>query len=270
MLRSLRSIAVVEFRDYKRYVSDADWARTYSAYQKKYVTNPRESDKKSARLVLAALRDMPWLQRPPRILDIGCSTGNFLRHLRQLVPDAHLVGGDLMAPIVQECREDPELAGITFQIMDVFDIPTSLPFDVIVANAVTYLFEPGEFEQVSASFAKAVNPGGAYIGYELIFPGNREKRVIEKSQGHPEGLKMILRAEDFVRATLAAAGFDDIEVQPFDIPIDLPKPDPTGTDADLITYTVRDAVTGRRLMYRGDLFQPWAHIVARKARDRDP
>ena len=25
-----------EFRDYKRYVSDPDWARTYSAYQKKY------------------------------------------------------------------------------------------------------------------------------------------------------------------------------------------------------------------------------------------
>ena len=65
VLRTLRSIAMVEFRDYKRYVSDADWARSYSAYQKKYVTNPRESDKKSARLVLAALRNMPWLKRPP-------------------------------------------------------------------------------------------------------------------------------------------------------------------------------------------------------------
>lgn len=255
-----------EFRDYKRYVSDPDWARTYSAYQKKYEVNPRESDKKSARLVLAALRDMPDLGRPPRILDIGCSTGNFLRHLRRLVPNAEFVGGDLMAPVVEECRNDPGLAGIAFEVMDIFDIPAELPFDVIVANAVTYLFEPAEFEKVSASFAKALSPGGAYVGYELTFPGDRERRVIEKSQGHPEGLKMILRAEDFVRSTFVAVGFDDVDIQPFDIPIDLPKPEPTGTDADLMTYTVRDAVTGRRLMYRGDLFQPWAHIVARKAR----
>jgi SAM-dependent methyltransferase len=254
-----------EFRDYKRYVSDPDWARTYSAYQKKYEVNPRESDRKSARLVLAALRDMAELDRPPRILDIGCSTGNFLRHLRRLVPHAEFVGGDLMAPIVEECRNNPELAGIAFEVMDIFDIPAELPFDVIVANAVTYLFEPTEFERVNASFAKALNTGGVYVGYELIFPGDREKRVIEKSQGHPEGLKMILRAEDFVRSSFVAAGFDDVDVQPFDIPIDLPKPEATGTDADLMTYTVRDAVTGRRLMYRGDLFQPWAHVVARKA-----
>jgi SAM-dependent methyltransferase len=182
------------------------------------------------------------------------------------VPHAEFVGGDLMAPIVEECRNNPELAGIAFETMDIFDIPAEPPFDVIVANAVTYLFEPAEFERVNASFAEALSPGGVYVGYELVFPGNREKRVIEKSKGHPEGLKMILRAEDFVHSSFVAAGFDDVDIQPFDIPIDLPKPEPTGTDADLMTYTVRDAVTGRRLMYRGDLFQPWAHIVARKAR----
>jgi hypothetical protein len=79
-------------------------------------------------------------------------------------------------------------------------------------------------------------------------------------------LKFWFRSEDAVNRAFASAGFDDVRVEPFDIPIDLPKPQITGTDADLMTYTVRDAVTGRRLMYRGDLFQPWAHIVARKAR----
>jgi SAM-dependent methyltransferase len=259
-----------EYRDYKSYYSDPDWARTYSAYQKRYEVNPRESDKKSARLVLAALRDMPERGRPPRILDIGCSTGNFLRHLRRLLPDVEFVGGDLMTRTVEECRSNPELAGISFATMDILDIPAEPPFDVIVANAVTYLFESAEFERACASFARALKPGGVYVGYEMIFPGNREMRVIEKSKGHPEGWKLMLRAEDFVRSSFFAAGFDDVDIQPFDIPIDLPKPEPTGTDADLVTYTVRDAVTGRRLMYRGDLFQPWAHIVARKARRAGP
>ena len=76
--------------------------------------------------------------------------------------------------------------------MDIFDILAEPPFDVIVANAVTYLFEPAEFEQVSASFTKALSPSGVYVGYELVFPGNRERPVIEKSEGHPEGWKLIL------------------------------------------------------------------------------
>jgi SAM-dependent methyltransferase len=256
---------MTEFRDYKRYVSDPDWARTYSAYQKKYQVNPRESDKKSARLVMAALRDMPELRRPARILDIGCSTGNFLRHLRELVPDAELVGGDLMAPVVEECRNNPGLAGIAVQVMDVFNIPPSPPFDVIVANAVNVYFEPDEYRQALSSISRALRPGGVFVAYEWVFEDQRERRIVEKSDGHPEGLKFWFRSDGFVRSALAATGFDDVDIQTFDIPIDLPKPQPTGTDADLMTYTVRDAVTGRRLMYRGDLFQPWAHIVARKA-----
>ena len=257
---------MADFRDYKRYVSDPDWARTYSAYQKKYEVNPRESDKKSARLVRDNLNGMPSLGRPARILDMGCSTGNFLRHLRTLVPHAQLFGGDLMAPIIDECRKAPDLAGISFDVMDIFDVPSAEPFDVIVVNAVTYLFEGDEFERVAASLAKALTPGGVYIGYEFVFPGDREKRIIDKSNAHPEGLKMTLRSEEAVNRALASAGFDEVRIEPFDLPIDLPKPEPTGTDADLMTYTVRDAVTNRRLMYRGDLFQPWAHIVARKVR----
>jgi SAM-dependent methyltransferase len=257
---------MTEFRDYKRYVSDPDWARTYSAYQKKYEVDPRESDRKTARLVLAALRDMPDPGRPPRILDIGCSTGNFLRHLQAICPGAELVGGDLMVPIVEECRRNPTLSRIRFDVMDVFALSTDQPFDAICANAVNVYFEQDEYERAVRSIAGALAPGGAFVAYEWVFPGNREQRIVEKSQGHPEGLKFWFRSEDAVNRAFASAGFDDVRVEPFDIPIDLPKPQMTGTDADLVTYTARDAVTGRRLMYRGDLFQPWAHIVARKAR----
>jgi SAM-dependent methyltransferase len=255
------------FRDYRRYVTDERWARQYSDYQKRYVIEPRESDKKSARLVLSALREMR--RRKPRILDIGCSTGNFLALLQKLCRDAEmaadLTGGDLMVPAIEECRANPALAGIQFEVMDVFDLPTILPFDVIVANAVTYLFDREQFRRVCASIANALRPGGRYVGYELVFPGDKEERVVEKSNGHPEGLQLMLRSETFVRASLGAVGFEDVEVVRFDIPIDLPKPEPNGTDADLITYTVRDAVTGQRLMYRGALYQPWAHIEVRKA-----
>src|ERR1700730_7096834 len=240
-----------KFRDYKRYVSDPDWARTYSDYQRKYLVEPRESDKKSARLAKAVMERMHYLVNPPRVLDIGCSTGNFLRHLRTVCPDAEYIGGDLMAPIIEECRNNHDLAGIRFEVMDIFNIPTEPKNDVIIANAVTYLFDPDQFRQVCASIANALRPGGVYIGYELVFPGDREQRVVEKSIAHPEGLQLMLRSEDFVTRALKDVGFSDVEVIQFDIPIDLPKPVPNGTDADLMTYTVRDDITGRRLMYRG-------------------
>ncbi len=251
-------------RDYQSYVTDKKWAATYSDYQKRYSGNPRESDKKIGHLTLAALREMQ-LSRQPRILDIGCSTGNLLRHLRRLMPGADLYGGDLMVPVIDECRRNPDLAGMSLAVMDVFSLPVNRPFDVITCHAVTYMFDKEQFGLAMHSIAGALVPGGAFVGYELVFPGSREQRIVEKSQGHPDGLQLMLRSEDFVRSCMEAASFTNIEVQPFDIPIDLPKPEPTGTDADLVTYTVRDAVTGRRLMYRGDLFQPWAHITARRA-----
>jgi SAM-dependent methyltransferase len=252
------------FRDYRRYVTDRDWALTYSVYQRRYAEEPRESDKKSARLLMSALRSMQPLPWAPRVLDIGCSTGNFLLHLKRLLPGAVLVGGDLMAPVVDECKKTPALGGIQFDVMDVFDIPTSLPFDAVVANAVNVYFEPDEYTRALRSIAGALRPNGAFVAYEWVFPGDREQRIVEKSQSHPEGLKFWFRSEQFVERAFRDAGFREVEIAPFEIPIDLPKPEPNGTDADLVTYTVRDAVTNRRLMFRGALYQPWVHISARK------
>lgn len=256
-----------QFRDWQRYTTDEKWGRTYSAYQQKYKSNPRESDKKSARLVAAAIQRMDLGHRP-RILDIGCSTGNFLRHLTEVLPHVELTGGDLMQGHLDECRKDPSLADVTFETMNILDLPTARPFDVITANAVTYFFDNPDYERATRAIADALVPGGFFIGFELIFPGSKSRTVIEPSDAHPEGLKVELRSEDFARRTFHEAGFDEFEHLPWEMPIDLPKPEPTGTDADLISWTEMDDLTGRRLLWRGidpatRWYQPWAHIVAR-------
>jgi 2-polyprenyl-3-methyl-5-hydroxy-6-metoxy-1,4-benzoquinol methylase len=47
---------------------------------------------------------VPWT---PNILDIGCSTGNFLRYLRHMANrPLMLTGGDLMAPAIEECKAE--------------------------------------------------------------------------------------------------------------------------------------------------------------------
>ena len=103
---------------------------------------------------------MQPLDHRPRILDIGCSTGNFLRHLKRLNINADLIGGDLMEPHLELCRTNPALAGVSFEVMDVFKIPTDQPFDIITANAVNVYFAPELYGQALQSIAGALRPGG--------------------------------------------------------------------------------------------------------------
>src|SRR4029077_3091448 len=129
-------------RDYRDYVTDAKLAAIYAEYQDKYAENPRERDKRMAQLVLQGLRALQPMDHRPRILDIGCSTGNFLRHLKRLNINADLMGGDLMEPVIDLCRKNPALAGMSFELMVFFKTPAAEPFDIIIANAVNVLFEP--------------------------------------------------------------------------------------------------------------------------------
>lgn len=251
----------MEPRTNQSYVTDPKLAKAYGDYQARYIDNPRESDKKIGRLVLSALNAMR-LDRAPRVLDIGCSTGNLLRHLRRLMPDAELTGGDLMASVIEKNRCTQDLDGIRFDVMDIFSLPARA-FDIVVVNAVTSLLDDGQCRDALGQVAASLTSGGAFVGYEFIFPGDIERVVVETSEWNPQGLRLYMRSENNQRSQMKSAGFDGVEIQPFDIPVDLPMPKMTGTEMDLCTYTKRDPETGRRLMYRGALYQPWAHITAR-------
>jgi hypothetical protein len=116
---------------------------------------------------------------------------------------------------------------------------------------------------VTLSVVGTLGPRGTYIAYEWVFAADLEQQVTETSPGHPEGLKCWFRSEDFVSAACREAGFHLVEVEPFDIPINLPMPEITGTDADLITYTKRRADHEPAPHVSRISYQPWAHITAR-------
>ena len=248
---------MTSLRQHHEKIKEPARAKAYADYQARFAHSPKECDKHAAWLVLSAVRGLA----KPRILDIGCNTGNFLRLLKANLPDADLWGGDIVPDLIEMCRQAPDLEGVRFEVMNIFDLHG--PFDVITGNAVNFNFEPDEYRASLVSIAKALKPGGHWISYEYVFPDDRQQKVVETSQHRPDGLTLFLRSAPFVRQALRDAGFADIEVDLFNIPIDLPKPDPTGTDADLITYTVKDE-TGFRHQYRGGLYQPWAHVRARR------
>lgn len=244
---------------YKEYVTDEQFLRDYNAYQAKYAKQMRESDK----VLVGLVRDLVAKRGAarPKLLDIGCSTGNLLLHLKRMLPQFELTGGDLAESSLAECRANPDLAGISFKNLNILDLPKDTRYDIIVVNAVLYMMEDREFEGALRSLAQALEPGGAVVVFDFFHPFEQDLSIIEVSKSHPNGLRLRFRPMSRATTMLEGAGFRNGQFRPFTLPIDLPRnPD----NSELISYTVTTN-EGARLPFRGTLFQPWCHLTAEKA-----
>ena len=238
---------------YREYVGDDAFMAGYTEYQKKYAVTMRESDKR----LIALLRSKIGDERKT-VADIGCSTGNFLMHLKRLCPNFDLVGGELAPKALKLCRANPQLAGIRFEEMNVVTLGRTAEFDAVTLNAVLYLFEPAGFDSAIASISRALRPGGWVIAFDWFHPWEQELAIRETSKTHPNGLMIHLRSYSRVRPILARHGFKEPAFEPFAIPIDLPRPSELD---DMTSYTVGP----ERLIFRGSLAQPWCFLAAQKA-----
>jgi SAM-dependent methyltransferase len=243
---------------YHDYVTDEKFLAGYNAYQAKYAGQMRESDKVMIRLIREVVAKRGDLGRPLRLLDIGCSTGNLLLHLKRQLPNLALTGGDLAESSLDECRGNPELAGIEFKTTDLLNLPAD-DHDIITVNAVLYMLDDSQFEQALCGINHALAPGGTLLAFDFFHPFEQHLSILEKSRSHPQGLRLTFRSMRQVDLELASAGFSTPVYQPFTLPIDLPLVN----GDELITYTV-PTVDGCRLPFRGTLFQPWCHLIVGK------
>lgn len=232
----------------------------YIDYQKRYQGTIRESDRVIIDIVLKILPETAAERSRFRLLDIGCSTGNLLRHIRENVPGIELFGGDISDESISEANDDPDLSAITIERMDILDIGHSNRFDIVIANAVLYGFGPEVFEQAIANVAKALRPGGSLVAFDFFHPFEQEIAIVEYHAGHPEGHPIHFRSYGRATAVLEHVGLTDVFFTPFNIPIALPHP---GFES-IRSYTV-DGADGNHLSFRGILFQPWHHLLAKKS-----
>ena len=249
--------------NYQAYTGDESYFDAYNTYQQRHRANPRESDKVILKLIRESLE--PTVSAPS-ILDIGCSTGNLLALLRRELPQAKLAGCDLSASSVEACRNDPDLAGIDVEVADALALTGPPRHHIAILNAVTCYFEEAEFARLLANVGALLYDGGRLIVFDWFHAfAQQQLCILEKSQGHPEGVAYHLRSIAAVKPLLRQAGFDGGDFRPFELPIDLPFP---GTEGEVVSYTQRTD-GGGRLCFRGVFFQPWCHLVARKTSEPD-
>lgn len=242
---------------FKAYPNDVPYMEYYSRLQERYFKNARMSDLVLASLVDRACANMP---KNAKVLDIGCSTGAFLYHLRDAFPDLQMQGGDLSESIIENCRTDPRLAGIDFQVMDICNLPQdSESVDIVICNAILYGFSNRLFSSALANIARVLKKGGVFLAFDFFHPYHQELEIIEYSGPFPQGHPMHMRSFSAVTRALNDAGLGKAEFMPFDLPIDLPD---QGYESNH-TRTVA-AMDGKRLQFRGTLFQPWCHLAVER------
>ncbi|WP_186411586.1 class I SAM-dependent methyltransferase [Candidatus Propionivibrio aalborgensis] len=246
---------------YQDYVTDKTFLDEYNSYQAKYAKQMRESDKVLVGLVSEIVAKHEPEKRKLKLLDVGCSTGNLLLHMRKLFPQLELTGGDLAESSLDECRANPELNGVAFKILDLLNLPERNEYDIITINAVLYMMEDAQFEMAIKNIAGALKQGGTMIVFDFFHPYPQDLHITEMSKSHLAGLRLRFRPMSKVEALLVSSGFAIPVFRPFTLPIDLP---PSGGEGDLITYTV-PAADGKKLPFRGTLFQPWCHMSATRA-----
>ncbi len=244
--------------NYRDYALNQREMITYIKSQERYVRQIRQSDQ----IILEKLHHYS-LGRDEyefSLLDMGCSTGNLLRHIQNLFPHWHLEGMDMSPEAIKVCLEEPELKNLRFHEGDLLYFQSSQKYDFITLSAVFFALDKKACISAIQTISQALKPEGVLILFDYFNLFEQELVIQEISELHPEGLPIFIRPVSFYQKEMQEFGFTSIQFTPFEINLDLPFPDSyQKTD----TYTVLSN-QDKRLQFRGSMFQPWGHLCAKK------
>jgi malonyl-CoA O-methyltransferase len=125
----------------------------------------------------------------PRVLELGCGTGLFSRHLLARYPDGAFLLTDLAPAMVDRCRRN--LAGchkqrVSFEIMDAARPTADGPFDLIATSmTLHWLADPAAALE---TLRRQLTPGGVLIYATISGNSFPEWREVLETQGLPIGL----------------------------------------------------------------------------------
>ncbi|HEX2230294.1 MAG TPA: class I SAM-dependent methyltransferase [Candidatus Binatia bacterium] len=118
------------------------------------------------------------LRQGLRVLDIGCGTGHAMNILAREFPSSRFYGYDIAEDAIELARTEAKkmnLTNISFDVVDVTNLPYDPKFDVITAfDAIHDQKAP---DAVLRSVNQALAPDGTFLMIEFKFSSNVEENV---------------------------------------------------------------------------------------------
>jgi malonyl-CoA O-methyltransferase len=124
----------------------------------------------------------------PRVLELGCGTGLFSRHLLARYPDGTFLLTDLAPTMLEQCRLNVNGLGkrVGFEVMDAARPTAEGPFDLIAMSmTLHWLADP---QAALATLRKSLAPKGMLLFATLGRESFPEWRGALREQGLPNGL----------------------------------------------------------------------------------
>jgi malonyl-CoA O-methyltransferase len=133
-------------------------------------------------------RLLPVLDRP-RVLELGCGTGLFSRHLVKRYPDGSFILTDVAPAMIAECRRNLAPAGaarLSFEVMDAGQDGGHADLDLIVSSmTLHWLADPAASLQ---RLRRLLAPNGVLLYATLGAASFPEWRAVLAAEGLPSGL----------------------------------------------------------------------------------
>jgi malonyl-CoA O-methyltransferase len=124
----------------------------------------------------------------PRVLELGCGTGLFSRHLLARYAGGTFLFTDLAPSMVEQCRMNLAGAGkrVSFEVMDAARPTADGPFALIAMSMTLHWL--GDPEAALATLRKRLAPEGVLVFATLGGESFSEWRDVLAAQGLPVGL----------------------------------------------------------------------------------
>ena len=223
----------------------------YLAYQDKYRDVPRASDVELIKLI------SKHTPKAGRVLDVGCSTGNLLRHLQAARPDLAFLGFDLDIKAVEATWD----AGFKATIQDVTDPKWAVAptHDTVILNAVLYCLTDRQAAAALRNIHAILQPGGHLFIWDLLHQWNQRLTIREESTRYGD-VTYHIRPYTLLWRLAQEAGFKAVKFLPCKVPR-LDRPD----DLDNLTsWTFPQGWNKGAVPFRGGVAQPWCHAILTK------
>ena len=158
---------------------------------------------------------------PKAVLDQACGFGKTTLALKKILPDAEVIGSDVAAPCLmlghmRALEADLEIGFVQCAVEDLRFADAR--FDAVTGSMLLHEMPPSAIRTSLVEARRVLKPGGLYAQLDFYtVPGGEVGRFFHAghSARNREPYMMSLCKMDLA-AELAAAGFEDVRIEPFE------------------------------------------------------